>query len=177
MPGVKFVKGFLQHVLPKGFRKVRHYGRMASNSQTTLDRDDELGRSHHLSGAVRSCDQISRQRIMNTHRHPASGVASARRYNLAPLMTIVKTRITRCRIAVRADIKMSRPSKEKRRHFAAIGTSLSADLNRVLSLDAVRLRFTAHWRLKTDDSRRSCGLLFPYATRRRSTTGLLEQMP
>ena len=36
--GWKFVRGFLQHTLPKGFRKVRHYGWMASNSRTTLDR-------------------------------------------------------------------------------------------------------------------------------------------
>jgi len=36
--GVKFVRGFLQHALPKGFRKVRHYGWMASNSRTTIDR-------------------------------------------------------------------------------------------------------------------------------------------
>ena len=32
--GPKFVRGFLQHVLPKGFQKVRYYGWMASNSQT-----------------------------------------------------------------------------------------------------------------------------------------------
>jgi hypothetical protein len=38
VPGVKFVRGFLQHALPKGFRKVRYYGWMASNSQTTRDR-------------------------------------------------------------------------------------------------------------------------------------------
>jgi len=36
--GWKFVRGFLQHVLPNGFRKLRHYGWMASNSRTTLDR-------------------------------------------------------------------------------------------------------------------------------------------
>jgi len=36
--GCQFVRGFLQHALPKGFRKVRHYGWMASNSRTTLDR-------------------------------------------------------------------------------------------------------------------------------------------
>lgn len=36
--GWKFARGFLQHVLPNGFRKVRHYGWMASNSRTTLDR-------------------------------------------------------------------------------------------------------------------------------------------
>ena len=33
--GVKFVRGFLQHTLPKGFLKVRYYGWMASNSRTT----------------------------------------------------------------------------------------------------------------------------------------------
>jgi len=36
--GCQFVRGFLQHALPKGFRIVRHYGWMASNSRTTLDR-------------------------------------------------------------------------------------------------------------------------------------------
>ena len=35
--GVEFVRGFLQHVLPKGFRKVRHYGWMASHSRTARD--------------------------------------------------------------------------------------------------------------------------------------------
>ena len=29
--GEKFVHGFLQHVLPRGFQKVRHYGWMSSN--------------------------------------------------------------------------------------------------------------------------------------------------
>ena len=36
--GVKFVRGFLQHTLPKSFLKVRYYGWMASNSRTTRDR-------------------------------------------------------------------------------------------------------------------------------------------
>ena len=36
--GWKFVRGFLQHVLPKGFRRIRYYGWMASNTRTTLDR-------------------------------------------------------------------------------------------------------------------------------------------
>jgi len=114
---------------------------------------------------------------MNRKLDPASGVASAHRYNLVPSTTIFKTRITPCRIAARADIKKSMHSKEKRPRFAAIGTSLRADLSRILTLDAVPLRFTAHCRMKTDDSQRSCGLLFPHATARRSTTGLLEQMP
>ena len=36
--GWKFVRGFLQHVLPKSFLKVRYYGWMASNSRMTRDR-------------------------------------------------------------------------------------------------------------------------------------------
>lgn len=36
--GHQFVQGFAQHVLPKGFRKVRHYGWCASHSRTTIDR-------------------------------------------------------------------------------------------------------------------------------------------
>jgi hypothetical protein len=35
--GEGFVRGFLQHVLPRGLQKVRHYGWMSSNSRTTLD--------------------------------------------------------------------------------------------------------------------------------------------
>jgi hypothetical protein len=35
--GVEFVRGFLQHVLPKGFLKVRHYGWMVSHSRTARD--------------------------------------------------------------------------------------------------------------------------------------------
>jgi hypothetical protein len=30
--GEKFVAAFTQHILPKGFQKIRHYGRMSSNS-------------------------------------------------------------------------------------------------------------------------------------------------
>lgn len=35
--GQEFVRGFLQHVLPKGFQKVRHYGWQGSHSKTRLD--------------------------------------------------------------------------------------------------------------------------------------------
>lgn len=35
--GEEFVKGFAQHILPTGFRKVRYYGWMASNSRTKLE--------------------------------------------------------------------------------------------------------------------------------------------
>jgi len=114
---------------------------------------------------------------MNGNIDPASGAASAHRYNLAPSTTIFKIRITPCRIAVRADIKKSRPSKEKRPRFAAICTSLIADLSRILSLGVAPLRFTAHCRLKTADSERSSELLFPTGTGRSNWNGLLEHMP
>ena len=35
--GEEFVRGFLQHVLPRGLQKVRHYGWMSSNSLLHLD--------------------------------------------------------------------------------------------------------------------------------------------
>jgi len=41
---------------------------------------------------------------MNTNIDPASGAASAHRYNLAPSTTIFKTGIQSCRIAVRAEV-------------------------------------------------------------------------
>jgi hypothetical protein len=37
VPGEQFVKSFAQHILPTGFRKVRYYGWMASNSKTKLE--------------------------------------------------------------------------------------------------------------------------------------------
>ncbi|MDP1561182.1 MAG: transposase, partial [Pirellulaceae bacterium] len=35
--GEAFVKSFAQHILPTGFRKVRYYGWMASNSKAKLE--------------------------------------------------------------------------------------------------------------------------------------------
>lgn len=35
---MEFIRRFLQHVLPKGFVKVRHYGYLAAASQTQIDR-------------------------------------------------------------------------------------------------------------------------------------------
>ena len=87
------------------------------------------------------------------------------------------TRSKPYRIAVRADIEKSLHSKENQPRFGAIWTSLSRDRHRIPSPGAVTLRFTDDSRLKTGDSQRSCNLLFPYAACRRSTTGLLEQMP
>jgi hypothetical protein len=37
VPGEKFVEGFAQHVLPRGFQKIRHYGWMSANSGIKLD--------------------------------------------------------------------------------------------------------------------------------------------
>ena len=35
--GTEFVRGFLQHTLPPGFQKIRHYGWMSGNSRIGLD--------------------------------------------------------------------------------------------------------------------------------------------
>jgi len=35
--GERFVQGFVQHTLPRGFQKVRHYGRMNSNSRIDIE--------------------------------------------------------------------------------------------------------------------------------------------
>ena len=43
----------------------------ALRQRTSDDWDDKRRRPHHLPRAARSRDQISGQRIMNTHRHPA----------------------------------------------------------------------------------------------------------
>ena len=37
VPGIEFVRGFVQHTLPPGFQKIRHYGWMSSNSEVSSD--------------------------------------------------------------------------------------------------------------------------------------------
>ncbi|TWT93173.1 IS91 family transposase [Neorhodopirellula pilleata] len=37
VPGEAFVESFLQHVLPTGFMKIRHYGWMSANSKISID--------------------------------------------------------------------------------------------------------------------------------------------
>jgi hypothetical protein len=37
LPAHEFIRRFLQHVLPKGFPKVRHYGFLAANSEHSVD--------------------------------------------------------------------------------------------------------------------------------------------
>jgi hypothetical protein len=36
-PGVEFVRGFVQHTLPRGFQKIRYYGWMSPNNRIGLD--------------------------------------------------------------------------------------------------------------------------------------------
>jgi hypothetical protein len=43
LDAVEFLRRFLQHVLPKGFMKIRHYGLLASRH-----REDKLQRSRQL---------------------------------------------------------------------------------------------------------------------------------
>jgi hypothetical protein len=38
LPGVEFVGRFLQHVLPEGFRRIRHYGLWSGNQHALLER-------------------------------------------------------------------------------------------------------------------------------------------
>jgi hypothetical protein len=35
--GTEFVRGFVQHTLPRGFQKIRHYGWMSANTKTSLE--------------------------------------------------------------------------------------------------------------------------------------------
>ena len=90
---------------------------------------------------------------------------------------IFKTRFGSCRIAVRAEIENVRHSTKKRTDFGANWMSFGTGRYRIEWFCHVELRFTDDCPQKTDDSQRSCGLRFPYGTGRRSTTGLLEQMP
>ena len=114
---------------------------------------------------------------MNMKTNPASGAASAHRYNLAPSTMIFKTRCQPCRIAVRADIKASKDPKKKRSHFGGIRTSSEDQQTRIQSYGQATLRFTENRTLKTANSQHRCTLRFPYGTGRCNTTGLLEQMP
>ncbi len=65
--GWKFVRGFLQHVLPKGFRKVRHYGWMASNSRTVMKRHQSIIH-HHLKTRPSPCSIAVRADIKKSMR-------------------------------------------------------------------------------------------------------------
>ena len=109
---------------------------------------------------------------------PASGRASALRVNIAATSTpIFKTRITPCRIAVRAEIKKSIHCNKNRCRIAVCWTSRGIDQRRNMPLSRPILRFNDDCRLKTADSQHHCGLRFPNGTGRCNSTRLLEQMP
>ena len=114
--------------------------------------------------------------MRNMKIQQANGWASALRVN-RPSTTNLKTRIPSCRIAVRADHEKCDQLTENCRRFCGFRTSVVDAESGVPMIRRDLVRLTALWRLKTDNSQRSCRLLFPYATGRRSTTGLLEQMP
>ena len=45
LDALEFIRRFLQHVLPSGFMKVRHYGFLSPNARETRDEmEDEIAR-------------------------------------------------------------------------------------------------------------------------------------
>jgi hypothetical protein len=88
-----------------------------------------------------------------------------------------QTRPWPCSIAVRAAIKKWMHSTKNQPHFGAICTSLSRGWRRILPFGYALRRFSENRTLKTEDPQPRCGLLFPNAASRCTTTGLLEQMP
>ena len=122
--------------------------------------------------------KLSGQRMMRMKTHQASGRASALRggHTIAPTANF-KTRIEPCRIAARDDLEKCEQFTKNRPRGSDICTPSGDQQSRIPSREALPLRFTDDCQLKTDDSQRSCGLRFPYATCRCNTTGLLEQMP
>lgn len=63
--GSEFVRRFLQHVLPTGFQKVRHYGFLSPNSRVSLEIVRWLiALCHGLVFAIRS--QVPRKRSVRS---------------------------------------------------------------------------------------------------------------
>ena len=107
---------------------------------------------------------------------PASGRASALRYNLAASSTtIFKTRNAPCRIAVRAEIKKSINFNKNRCGIAVRWTSRGVDQRRNMPFSRPILRFTDDCQLKSADSQPRCDLRFPYGTGRVTQTGFLNK--
>jgi len=42
LDAMEFIRRFMQHVLPHGFMKIRHYGLLSSNSSTPIEKVREL---------------------------------------------------------------------------------------------------------------------------------------
>jgi|GEM_PF-1356669 len=129
---------------------------------------------------------------MNRNTDPASGRASALGVDhAAPSMTIFKTCPKPCRWKVCADVgafcRKGLRSPAATRQVSTPKSCRRRSQHRFLLCHATsRFRFALRQIGKSFPAERnyrnrlialSCGLLFPYATRRRSTTGLLELMP
>ena len=129
-------------------------------------------------GVGESQHELSGQRMMRMKTRKASGRASALRvgHTIAPTANF-KTRIEPCRIAARDDLEKCEQFTKNRPRGSDICTSSGDQQSRIPSRRDMTQRFTDHCRLKTDDSRRSGALRFPYAASRCNTTGLLQQMP
>jgi len=130
---------------------------------------------------------------MKRNIDPASGAASAHRYNLAPSTTIFKTRFESCGWKDRAevgpfcrkglrsvaatcdqtcfDIKITSPE------ITAPFFVSACDVPLTVHLAAIWKIFSGRTDRQKSPNRIAVKLLFPYATGRRSTTGILEQMP
>ena len=53
LPAVEFIRRFLQHVVPSGFVRIRHYGLLANRH-----REEKLQRCRHLLGVAAPGDDV-----------------------------------------------------------------------------------------------------------------------
>ena len=90
MSGATFVRRFTQHALPRGFRKIRHYGLLAPGNVAT-----RLGKAFELLG-VRSGERATRAQAPDPtcdpsddreprERCPACGERALHIWSLAPV--------------------------------------------------------------------------------------------
>jgi len=86
VPGVEFVRRFTNHFLPKGFRKVRHYGLLAPGARHRL----AAARAVLLRGVSASRER-PKDRPASTHCCPACGTP-LRRLHLPPAAAIAHAR-------------------------------------------------------------------------------------
>ena len=99
---------------------------------------------------------------MHINKRQASGQGMLLRVSRsAPAVTVFKTRCQLCQIVVRADIKKSIDSIEKRPHHGNVSSSCGNQQNRTLLPDGVSQRIPEHSRLTTVAGKRRCGLRFP----------------
>jgi hypothetical protein len=78
LPGVEFIGRFLQHVLPRGAVKVRHYGIFSPSSKSLLARVWQM----------LSCRSLSVQQPTPASPQPAESLSSARQWPPCPLCRI-----------------------------------------------------------------------------------------